>query len=199
MNYEISGGIEQMSSVYEKCPVFENDKFLLRFANKDDASDLLKVYSDKQALPFFNSDNCDGDNFYYPTIESMEKAIDFWLSSYETKWFVRWVIVDKETSQVTGSVELFHRAADDDFNGVGVLRMDVGSHYEEAVVLQEILSLIVKPAYELFECDKIITKAPIYAVERIKALQKYGFEKSNSLLVGTNDHYAYNGYWSIRR
>ena len=45
-----------MSSVYEKCPVFENDKFLLGFANKDDASDLLKVYSDKQALPFFNSD-----------------------------------------------------------------------------------------------------------------------------------------------
>ena len=23
--------------------------------------DLLKVYSDKNALPFFNSDNCDGD------------------------------------------------------------------------------------------------------------------------------------------
>ena len=36
--------VGQMSSVYEKCPVFENDKFLLRFANKDDASDLLKVY-----------------------------------------------------------------------------------------------------------------------------------------------------------
>ena len=65
MNYEISGGIEQKSSVYEKCPVFENDKFLLRFANKDD------------------------------------------------------------------------------FNGVGVLRMDVGSHYEESGVLQEILPLVV--------------------------------------------------------
>ena len=66
-----------MSSVYEKCPAVENDKFLLRFANKDDASDLLKVYSDKQALPFFNSDNCDGDNFYYPTIESMERQLIF--------------------------------------------------------------------------------------------------------------------------
>lgn len=64
-----------MSSVYEKCPVFENDKFLLRFANKDDASDLLKVYSDKHALPFFNSDNCDGDNFYYSSVERMERMI----------------------------------------------------------------------------------------------------------------------------
>lgn len=71
-------------SVYENCPVLENDKYLLRFVKKDDASDLLKVYSDKHALPFFNSDNCDGDNFYYSSVERMEKAIDFWLSSYET-------------------------------------------------------------------------------------------------------------------
>ena len=47
---------------------------MLRFANKDDVSDLLKAYGDKQALPFFNSDNCDGNNFYYPTIERMEKC-----------------------------------------------------------------------------------------------------------------------------
>ena len=50
-------------SVYENCPVLENEKYVLRFVKKDDASDLLKVYSDKHALPFFNSDNCDGDNF----------------------------------------------------------------------------------------------------------------------------------------
>lgn len=186
-------------SVYENCPELENDKYLLRFVKKDDARDLLKVYSDKQALPFFNSDNCHGDNFYYYTMELMEKAIDFWISSYETGWFVRFTIVDKEASQAIGTIELFHRVADDDFNGVGVLRLDVGSRYEEAGVLEDILSLIIKPAYELFECDKIITKAPIYAVERIKALQQCGFEKSDSLLVGSNDHHAYNGYWSIRR
>ena len=55
-----------MSDVYENCPAFENDKFLLRFSQLDDAEDLVSVYSDKNALPFFNSDNCHGDNFYYP-------------------------------------------------------------------------------------------------------------------------------------
>ncbi len=186
-------------SVYENCPVLENDKYLLRFVKKDDASDLLKVYSDKHALPFFNSDNCDGDNFYYPSIERMEKAIDFWLSSYETRWFVRWAIIDKEKSKAIGTIELFHRVADDDFNGAGVLRLDVDSCHEDAEVLEGILSLIIKPAFELFECDTIITKAPIYAVERIKAIQQCGFEKTDSFLVGTNDHYAYNGYWSIKK
>ena len=50
-----------MKSVYEEVPVFENERYLLRFVANDDANDLLEVYSDKNALPFFNSDNCHGD------------------------------------------------------------------------------------------------------------------------------------------
>ena len=30
-----------MSDVYENCPAFENDKFLLRFSQLDDAEDLV--------------------------------------------------------------------------------------------------------------------------------------------------------------
>ena len=63
-----------MSDVYENCPAFENDKFLLRFSQLDDAEDLVSVYSDKNALPFFNSDNCHGDNFYYPNEDRMRQA-----------------------------------------------------------------------------------------------------------------------------
>ena len=74
-----------MHDVYETCPVLESSHFTLRFVRKDDVNDLLEVYSDKHALPFFNSDNCDGDNFYYPDAESMKSAIDFWIRSYETK------------------------------------------------------------------------------------------------------------------
>ena len=82
-----------MSDVYKNCPTFESNRFLLRFSQLDDAGDLVSVYSDKNSLPFFNSDNCHGDNFYYPTEERMREAIKFWLSSYSTKWFVRWTIM----------------------------------------------------------------------------------------------------------
>ena len=71
-------------SVYEQCPILENDDFILRLFEFDDLYDLLKVYSDKLALPFFNSDNCDGDNFYYPTKDSMQQALEFWKMSYES-------------------------------------------------------------------------------------------------------------------
>lgn len=187
-----------MENIYEECPVFENDRFLLRFVEEKDVMDLLEVYSDKKALPFFNSDNCHGDNFYYPTQERMMEAIRFWISSYEEKWFVRWAILDKSLSKVIGTIELFHRDSDDAFNGSGVLRLDLKSDYEREDIITDILKLIIPPAYPLFNCTEIITKAPIYAVERIKAVQEYGFTKSESLMIGTNDRYAYNGYWTVK-
>ena len=90
---------------------------------------------------------------------------------------------------------MFHRTANDDFNDVGVLRLDVRSDYEKSDVIRELFSLIIPDLYELFDCAEIITKIPLYAIERIDAAQKYGFVKSGNLLVGTNDNYAYNGYW----
>ena len=66
-----------MKDVYECCPVFETEKYILRFVKEEDADELLKVYSDKNALPFFNSDNCNGDNFYYATKERMSEAVAF--------------------------------------------------------------------------------------------------------------------------
>lgn len=52
-----------MRDVYEFCPEFENDKFLLRLISEEDTNDLLRVYSDVKAVPFFNGDNCNGDDF----------------------------------------------------------------------------------------------------------------------------------------
>lgn len=80
-------------NIYESCPVLENERFIIRLFHQDDCDELLKVYSDKNALPFFNSDNCDGDNFYYATKERMEEAIAFWKLSYENGWFVRLSII----------------------------------------------------------------------------------------------------------
>ncbi|BDC92169.1 hypothetical protein [Treponema bryantii] len=54
-----------MKPVYEEVPLFENNDYLLHFVTPEDTKDLLKLYSDKNALPFFNSDNCHGDSFAY--------------------------------------------------------------------------------------------------------------------------------------
>ena len=65
-----------MGDIYTECPTLENDLFIMRFVTKDDSADLLEVYSDKNALTFFNSDNCHGDNFYYSTKEKMDSIVN---------------------------------------------------------------------------------------------------------------------------
>ena len=42
-------------NIYDTCPVLENEKFIIRLFQNEDCDDLLKVYSDKKALPFFKA------------------------------------------------------------------------------------------------------------------------------------------------
>ena len=42
--------------IYSTCPTWESEQFIVRLLREEDCDDLLKVYSDKNALPFFNSD-----------------------------------------------------------------------------------------------------------------------------------------------
>ncbi len=173
-----------MSNVYEICPQFENEKYHLRFVAEDDYKDLLKVYSDKKAVPFFNSDNCGGDDFYYTTESRMKEAIKYWVWEYSRQGFVRWSIIDKNSNEAIGTIELFHRDADDYFTNCGLLRIDLRSDYEIATDIENILSLIIEPTFELFDCDKIATKAIPEAKERIKALLNMGFVPSKEVLIG---------------
>ena len=196
---KVENEVHSMRDVYEYCPEFENDKYLLRLISTEDTNDLLKVYSDASAVPFFNGDNCNGDDFYYKTLERMKQAVDFWIFSYNERYFVRWTIIDKTLKRTIGTIELFHREADDDFNHAGVLRLDLGSEFEEAGVIRELLQIIIPPAFDLFDCGEIITKVPLYAIERAKAVSKVGFERTERLLVGTMDGYAYKDYWTIKR
>lgn len=188
-----------MTNIYEKVPTIENEKYLIRLIDIADAEDLQKVYGDKNALPFFNSDNCHGDNFYNPTVEGMEQAIKGWLYAYEIKDFVRLSIVDKEISRVIGTVEVFLRHSEDAFNNIILLRLDLGSAFENKNVIHNILKIVIQPLFRLFDCNTIITKVPIYAVERIEAVKAYGFEKSEEYLNGHIDNYPYKDYWKINR
>ena len=184
-------------NLYEKSYVLESANFLIRRTEERDCADLLKVYSDRNALPFFNSDNCDGDNFYYTTKERMEEALRFWKLSYENGWFARFSIVDRSASSVIGTIELCLRVSEDEFNNMGILRIDVRSDYEKEDTLYEIIALILPHISEMLECEGILTKGPIYAVERIKAMKRAGFKKSEYMLIGKTG-YAYDGYWTIK-
>ncbi len=142
-----------------------------------DASDLLSVYSDEKAVPLFNSDNCNGDDFHYMSLERMQQAVEFWLWSYTNKYFVRFSIIDKRIQKVIGTIELFHRDSKDYFNRCGLLRLDL------------------KSDYDLFDCDMVATKIPTFAGERKVAAVQNGFFATDKALVGGDDGKVYTNYY----
>ena len=184
------------ANVYEKFPVMENDRFLLRALDREkDVEDLLKVYSDEKAVPLFNSDNCTND-FHYETQEQMDEAIKFWQFSYEHGHFVRWTVEDKGSGEAVGTIELFNRQAEDHFNNCGLLRLDLRSDRETEECIQEILELLIPNVRELFGCDKIATKAVAAADKRIRVMERLKFRLSEEYLMG-HDGTVYDAYYEL--
>jgi len=176
--------------VYTYCPVFTGDVITLKQTTMEDAEELLKCYSDKAAVKFFNSDNCNGDDFYYTTIERMTQAINFWDFSYKNKYFVRWTIVLNDTNKKIGTIEMFHREADDEFNHYGMFRLDLQSKFEKENYIDDILEIVNENFFELFNVEYILTKAIPDAEDRIKALKKKAFSPLNKKLRVYDDYFV---------
>ena len=155
----------------------EGENYLVRKLEVRDTSDLLSVYSDEKSVPLFNSDNCNGDDFHYTSLERMQHAVEFWLWSYTNKYFVRFSIIDKRIQKVIRTIELFHRDSKDYFNRCGLLRLDL------------------KRDYDLFDCDMVATKIPTFAGERKAAAVQNGFFATDKALVGGDDGKVYTNYY----
>ncbi len=124
----------------------------------------------------------------------------YWLIEYhEYKGFVRFSIVDKQQNKVIGTIEMFKRIATDFYTDCGLLRLDLKRDYENQESVEQILSIVSMPFFSWFECDKIATKAPGYAVERIEALKKVGYEKKREEPLIGHDGKQYYDYWLIER
>lgn len=177
-----------MKDIYEECPIYSKKLITLRQTIIEDADELLKCYSDEKAVPFFNSDNCHGDTFYYSTIERMKQAIDFWNFSYNKRYFIRWTVILNDTNEKIGTIEMFHRLAEDEFNHYGILRIDLQSNFEYKAIINEILEIASENFFKVFEVKAILTKAITKATERIASLVQNGY-KPVSRKVMTYDNY----------
>jgi hypothetical protein len=120
----------------------------------------------------------------------MIQAIDFWDFSYKNKYFVRWTVVLNETNEKIGTIEMFHRIADDEFNHYGVLRIDLHSKYEIQPVINEILDTAHENFYEAFDVKTILTKAIPIASERIESLLQKGYQPLNRKLMTYDDYFV---------
>jgi ribosomal-protein-alanine N-acetyltransferase len=178
------------SDIYKHCPIYTTALLTLRLTTSEDTQELLKCYSDNNSVPLFNSDNCNGDDFYYTSIERMNEAVDFWKYSYDHRYFVRLTVVLNATSEKIGTIEMFKREADDEFNHFGVLRIDLQNTYEKQQYIDEILRIANGNFYKEFEVDFILTKAVPNATERIASLRGKGYVPLNKKFMLYDDYFV---------
>jgi len=179
-----------IKDIYQECPLYIKELITLKQSKIEDTEELLKCYSDEKAVPFFNSDNCHGDDFHYTTIERMNQAMDFWDFSYKSRYFVRWTVSLNETNEKIGTIEMFHRVAEDEFNHYGVLRIDLQSKYEKQEIINEILEIANEEFYGAFDVKSILTKAIAEANERIAALENNGYSAINRKVMIYDDYFV---------
>lgn len=120
----------------------------------------------------------------------MKQAIDFWDYSYGNKYFVRWTVILNETNEKIGTIEMFHRIADDEFNHYGVLRIDLQSICEKLEYINDILEITNENFYNAFDVEFILTKAVPDATERIASLKKKGYLPLNKKLMIYDDYFV---------
>jgi RimJ/RimL family protein N-acetyltransferase len=161
--------------IYKKCITLQNELITLRHTKMADAPELLKCYSDEKAVPLFNSDNCNGDNFYYSNQERMEQAIDTWNKCYEAREFVRWSVIYNKTREIIGTVEMFNRGETLHYGIHGILRIDLRSSFEKSEVIESILGIANHEFFDIFSVGCIATKAIPQARERLNALNNMGY------------------------
>lgn len=174
----------------------ENSQFLIRVVERQDDMDLWKVYRDKKAVPYFNSDNCHGDTFYYQTLERMQEAIEFWIDNYEHHHFVRFIILDKNTNVAIGTIELFKRSSNDYYHGKAILRLDLRSDFEKTHVIESIINLLLPNIFTICHSNDIVTKIPNFALARKAAFTALGFVTTTEKLIGF-DGTSYDNYYIL--
>jgi ribosomal-protein-alanine N-acetyltransferase len=181
--------IVMIKDIYEECPTYKKKIITLRQTKIEDFQELLKCYSDDKAVSLFNSDNCNGDDFYYNTGERMKQAIDFWNFAYKNKEFIRWTIILNNTNEKVGTIEMFHKVGDDEFNHFGILRIDLRSNYETQPVIDDILEIVKENFYRVFNVKAIVTKAIPNATERITSLVQKGYKPFNRKPMIYDDYF----------
>ena len=162
---------------YANCPVLQTEHFTLRLVEETDARDLLSCYADPASRTLMNEDYCLG-GFNFDTEAQMLDCLRIWRQVYETRDFIRWAIVDKETNCAVGTIEMFG-------GEMGVFRLDVASRFEKEPYLSELTGL-TNTFHLLFATERIVTKVPHHAQARRAAFAALGYHQAQ---IEGREHY----------
>lgn len=173
--------------LFDKNLFLQSEHFLLRPVKLTDAADLLRCYSDRDAVALMNTDSC-SSRFLLQTPEEMTDCIRFWLRNGKETGYVRLTILDQRDGRAVGSCELLPRERLGPLKQVGLLRLDLMAAYETEEVLTELFGLFHRSFYEPLQY--LMFKTPAAASLRRELLRIWGYAA-----IRNRRRLPFDGYW----
>lgn len=165
--------------------ILKTAHYALRPVQTEDASALLKCYSDENAVRRMNSDNCQG-TFLMKMEEDVRRAISFWQND---PCLERCSIVSLEEDTAVGTVEFHYKEEE----RTHVLRLDLCSAQETEDCIAELLPALCEEGFCRFpEAQYAVMKAFPQDTARCAALKKSGF-------AGEKDFGGFANYYETER
>ena len=168
------GEYTKYNDAFEKFPVVETARLLMREMEDADVSDIYEYAKAKDSFIY-----TDG----FPTeIEEIAFMINIWRTeAYPSKRFIRWSIVLNEEDKVIGGIYLFLPAGNDESGR----RMDIGyeiaKDYWNKGYASEAIEAISRYALQNMGLVRVQAQIIPENIGSIRACEKAGFENEGTL------------------
>lgn len=171
-----------IAAAFEKFPVIETERIILRQIHLTDASALYQVLSDPAVTEYYDDDP-------FTDISQAQEQIDSWLLGFERRWALRWGITLKNGGGLIGTCGLY---------GFHTLHLRAGVGYELAQahwrqgIMSEALAAVCQFGFEVMELNRIQAAVMPGNMASVRLLEKLGF--TNEGLLAQYEHWGSKGF-----
>jgi len=153
-----------ISTAFEKFPLLETKRLILRQIQLPDASALYQILSDPAVTEYYDDDP-------FTDISQAQEQIESWLLGFERRWALRWGIALKSEGGLIGTCGLY---------GFHTLHLRAGVGYELAQaywrqgIMSEALAAVCRFGFEVMELNRIQASVMPGNTASVRLLEKLG-------------------------
>ncbi|WP_373898069.1 GNAT family N-acetyltransferase [Haloimpatiens sp. FM7315] len=157
--------MDKINRVYEKFPILETKRFLLREVKREDLKNIYEIYSNIEVVKYQGmKEMC--------TLNQAKKSIDFIIKGFKNKKYIKWCIAEKATEKVLGCISLENFR---DNNLIAEIGFTLNIKYWKQSIMSEALKEVTKYAFNEIGLKSIEAKIHKDNIASIKLCLKLGF------------------------
>ncbi|GGA60072.1 GNAT family N-acetyltransferase [Ornithinibacillus halotolerans] len=160
-----------MSNKFDRFPVLETNRLILRKIEQDDAHDIFEYLSDKEVMKHYGTEP-------FQTVDEAYKTISKYEAVFAEKRGIRWGITLKEEDKVIGSCFFYDMNWDHYRTDLGYI---LNKDYWKRGIAQEAVKAIIQYGIENLNINRFQSVIDPPNVPSQKVVERLGFQREGLL------------------